>query len=122
MNEQKAVRPGSAGQKLVRSEFSAGQPLEPEATMHTEAAMRKPGGRLSREDQRRLGDILQRVYDDVVRQGVPDRFKNLMDELEEGSGEADAALASERAQAGPDGEPDRVVTAKSFPHDKGSSQ
>jgi len=124
MNEQKAVRPGSAGQKLVRSEFSAGQPLEPEATMHTQAAMRKPGGRLSREDQRRLGDILQRVYDDVVRQGVPDRFKNLMDELEEDarSGEADAALASERAQAGPDGEPNRVVTAKSFPHDKGSSQ
>ncbi len=92
--------------------------------MHTEAAMRKPGGRLSREDQRRLGDILQRVYDDVVRQGVPDRFKNLMDELEEDarSGEADAALASERAQARPDDEPDRVVTAKSFPHDKGSSQ
>jgi hypothetical protein len=47
-----------------------------------------------------------------------------MDELEEDarSGEADAALASERAQAGPDREPDRVVTAKSFPHDKGSSQ
>jgi len=124
MNQPKAVRPGLAGQKLVRSEFSAGKPLEPEATMHTQAAMRKPGGRLSREDQRRLGDILQRVYDDVVRQGVPDRFKNLMDELEEDarSGDADAALAPERAQDGRDTEPNRVVAAKSFPHDKGSSQ
>jgi hypothetical protein len=92
--------------------------------MHIQAAMRKPGGRLSREDQRRLGDILQRVYDDVVRQGVPDRFKNLMDELEADarSGDADAALAPEQAEGGPDGEPNRVVAAKSFPHDKGSNQ
>jgi hypothetical protein len=49
--------------------------------MHTEAPVRKTG-RLSREDQRRLGDILQRVYDDVVRQGVPDRFKDLLQQLD----------------------------------------
>ena len=49
--------------------------------MQTDAPVRKTG-RLSREDQRRLGDILQRVYDDVVRQGVPDRFKNLLSQLE----------------------------------------
>jgi len=52
--------------------------------MQTDAPSRKPGGRLSRDDQRRLGDILQRVYDDVVKQGVPDRFKNLLQELDEG--------------------------------------
>jgi len=34
--------------------------------MHTDAQVRKPGGRLSREDQRRIGDILQRVYDEVL--------------------------------------------------------
>jgi Anti-sigma factor NepR len=50
--------------------------------MQTDAPTRKTSGRLSREDQRRLGDILQRVYDDVVRQGVPDRFRHLLDELE----------------------------------------
>jgi hypothetical protein len=124
MNEQKAVRPGSAGPKLVRSEFSAGKPLKPEATMHTQAAIRKAGGRLSREDQRRLGDILQRVYDDVVRQGVPDRFRNLMDELEGDPqrGDVGNALAPQQAQGGRDPESDRVVAAKSFPHDKGSSQ
>ncbi len=62
--------------------------------MHTDAQVRRPGGRLSREDQRRIGDILQRVYDDVLRQGVPDRFKELL-------------------------EPDRVVGAKAFDN-KGS--
>jgi hypothetical protein len=51
--------------------------------MHMDAQARKSGGRLSREDQRRLGDILQRVYDDVLRQGVPDRFKDLLNELDE---------------------------------------
>lgn len=49
--------------------------------MQTEAPVRKTG-RLTREDQRRLGDILQRVYDDVVRQGVPDRFKDLLEQLD----------------------------------------
>jgi hypothetical protein len=123
MNEQKGVRPGSAGHKLVRSEFSAEKPLTSEATMHTQAAIRKAGGRLSREDQRRLGDILQRVYDDVVRQGVPDRFRNLMDELEEDARPGEpTALAPKQTQGGRDTEPDRVVAAKSFPHDKGSSQ
>ena len=92
--------------------------------MHTQAAIRKAGGRLSREDQRRLGDILQRVYDDVLRQGVPDRFRNLLDELEDDArpGEARTALAPQQPQGRHDPEPDRVVAAKSFPHDKGSSQ
>ncbi|MFL6796714.1 MAG: NepR family anti-sigma factor [Xanthobacteraceae bacterium] len=49
--------------------------------MHTEAPERKTG-RLTRDDQRKLGDILKRVYDDVVRQGVPDRFRTLLDEIE----------------------------------------
>ena len=35
--------------------------------------MRRTGGRLSREDQRQLGGILQRICDDAIRQ-VPDRF------------------------------------------------
>jgi hypothetical protein len=100
--------------------------------MQTHAPIRKAGGRLSREDQRRLGDILQRVYDDVIHQGVPDRFRNLLEELEGADG-------GQRASGGPDGasahaeggpahartqrghDPDRVVEAKSFPQDKGSS-
>lgn len=88
--------------------------------MQTHAAIRKAGGRLSREDQRRLGDILQRVYDDVIRQGVPDRFRNLLDELD-GEGGANQAPAPGQAEARHTPEPDRFVEAKGFPHDKGSS-
>jgi hypothetical protein len=58
--------------------------------MQTESQVRRARGRLSREDQRRLGDVLQRVYDDVVKQGVPDRFKNLVDQLGQNGGSADA--------------------------------
>ena len=51
--------------------------------MDTNVPSRKAAGRLSREDQRKLGDILNRVYDDVIRQGVPDRFKALLQQLDE---------------------------------------
>jgi hypothetical protein len=87
--------------------------------MQTHTATRKAGGRLSREDQRRLGDILQRVYDDVIRQGVPDRFRNLLEELD-GEG-ASRSPTPREAEASGRSEPDRFVEAKSFPHDKGSS-
>ena len=93
--------------------------------MHTDAQTRKAGGRLSREDQRRLGDILQRVYDDVVRQGVPDRFRELLNELddeEHGLGNAEAA-PSARGEAAGSREPDRLVGTgrQHHPHYKGSS-
>jgi hypothetical protein len=64
--------------------------------MHTENPTRRTAGRLSREDQRRLGDILQRVYDDVVRQGVPDRFKSLLGELDEPGEQHQGHSARER--------------------------
>jgi anti-sigma factor NepR-like protein len=87
--------------------------------MHMDAQARKSGGRLSREDQRRLGDILQRVYDDVLRQGVPDRFRDLLNELDEhkevggamlppGNGRREEGLSHGH-------EADRLV-----PHNKGS--
>jgi hypothetical protein len=91
-------------------------PLRSEA-MHTDAQVRRPGGRLSREDQRRIGDILQRVYDDVLRQGVPDRFKELLDHFEQPGGGTEA-----RSTQGPGTqhqEPDRMVGAKAFDN-KGS--
>ena len=75
--------------------------------MHTDAHARKAGGRLSREDQRRLGDILQRVYDDVIHQGVPDRFKDLLTELEQ---RGDSVPGQGKASHAP--EPDRLFAAK----------
>jgi Anti-sigma factor NepR len=102
--------------------------------MQTDAHIRKAGGRLSREDQRRLGDILQRVYDDVIRQGVPDRFKDLLSELDGPQGKQEGGGAetpsahgqsengqSENGQA--EGSRDRLVGTKAlvYPHNKGSS-
>ena len=92
--------------------------------MHTDAHTRKSGGRLSREDQRRLGDILQRVYDDVIRQGVPDRFKDLLNELDESRdkppGEGSKALQHGQVEGARNPEPDRLVEAKGLPQDKGT--
>ena len=100
--------------------------------MQTDAHVRKAGGRLSREDQLRLGDILQRVYDDVVRQGVPDRFRDLLNELD-GSTETEGGVQSseqdesggrpENGQAAGSRERDRQAGANALghPHNKGSN-
>ena len=42
----------------------------------------KPG-RLNAEIQCRIGHQLRAMYDDVVRQGVPDRFAELIKKLDE---------------------------------------
>jgi len=84
--------------------------------MHTDAHARKAGGRLSREDQRRLGDILQRVYDDVIHQGVPDRFKDLLSELEQrgdkAAGDGGKAAVQQQVEGNHDPEPDCLFAAK----------
>ena len=45
------------------------------------AAPGKPGG-LNAEIQSRIGHQLRAMYDDVVRQGVPDRFAELIRKLD----------------------------------------
>ena len=47
----------------------------------------KPGG-LNAEIQSRIGHQLRAMYDDVVRQGVPDRFAELIRKLDAPSEEA----------------------------------
>ena len=39
---------------------------------------------LDRNTQTRLGDQLRAMYDDLVSQPVPDRFRDLLDRLEQG--------------------------------------
>src|SRR4051794_30880806 len=114
MNEHKAVRLESTAEP---PESPGAKAQRPEATMHTDAHARKAGGRLSREDQRRLGDILQRVYDDVIHQGVPDRFKDLLIELEQrgdsvpgGAGTASAEGEGKAGRHAP--QPDRLFPGK----------
>ena len=45
-------------------------------------------GKLGRDVQARLGQQLRAMYDDVVNQGVPDRFADLLNRLE-GNGNKD---------------------------------
>jgi len=43
----------------------------------------KQGAQLTREIQARIGHQLRAIYDDVVRQGVPDRFAELIRKLDD---------------------------------------
>jgi len=55
------------------------KPMEPTATRNKKNNT-KPA-KLSREVQARLGQQLRAMYDDVVSQGVPDRFVELLNRL-----------------------------------------
>jgi len=121
----KVLKPFSREPTQLETDTNPRQHQDPpkaEAAMHTDAPTRKNPGRLSREDQRRLGDILQRVYDDVVRQGVPDRFKDLLDELED---QTDSGKTGQQGLASPnerDPEADSSIEARGSanPQIKGS--
>jgi hypothetical protein len=43
--------------------------------------------KLDRSIQRRIGDQLRAMYDDLVQQPVPDRFAELLTRLEQSGGE-----------------------------------
>jgi len=61
--------------------------VEPDPLLEKDAAAsRKPKTepRLGREIQTRIGHHLRAMYDDVVSQGVPDRFVDLLRKLDEG--------------------------------------
>jgi anti-sigma factor NepR-like protein len=54
--------------------------------MQTDVHVRKGRGRLSREVMQKLGKTLEAYFDDVRKEGVPDRFKDLLRQFEEGNG------------------------------------
>lgn len=64
------------------------------------AAPGKPG-RLNAEIQSRIGHQLRAMYDDVVRQGVPDRFAELIRKLD-----APGAAAQVASPGDPTAKPD----------------
>jgi hypothetical protein len=51
--------------------------------MQTEVTQRKPRGRLGRDVQGKIGQQLRAMYDDVVSDGVPDRFTEMLRQLDE---------------------------------------
>jgi Anti-sigma factor NepR len=58
-------------------------------SMETAATRNRKGNakpaKLSREVQARLGQQLRAMYDEVVSQGVPDRFTELLSRIDDGS-------------------------------------
>ena len=57
------------------------KPGRPEQ-MQTEVTQRKPRGRLGRDVQNKIGQQLRAMYDDVLNQGVPDRFAELVNRID----------------------------------------
>lgn len=54
------------------------------------AGATKPGG-LNAEIQSRIGHQLRAMYDDVVKQGIPERFADLLRQLDVPDAAAEAA-------------------------------
>ena len=51
--------------------------------MQTDVRRRSSRGKLSREALLKLGRVLVDYYDDVRKEGVPDRFKDLLQKYDE---------------------------------------
>jgi hypothetical protein len=58
-------------------------PLRPRSMMQNEIQTRKRRGRLGRDAQAKLGKNLQAYFDDVVKEGVPERFSELLKQYDE---------------------------------------
>ena len=75
-------------------------------------------GRLSRSDQHRIGNLLQRTYDDVLNEGVPDRFKLLLEKLEPGG----SGGSGSRDGSPPDQQTSPPMSATSNPQNRESTE
>ena len=66
---------------MTRSKGKRLATVMPQSSTHDETPS-EPG--LDRQIQTRIGDQLRAMYDDLVHQPVPDRFKDLLDRLDRG--------------------------------------
>jgi hypothetical protein len=62
--------------------------------MQTEVTQRKARGRLGRDVQGKIGQQLRAMYDDVVNAGVPDRFVEMLQKLDDQKDEKDKGSAA----------------------------
>ncbi|MFD2184411.1 NepR family anti-sigma factor [Rhodoplanes azumiensis] len=56
--------------------------LRPEGTLQVRSSSARMDPTLNREIQTKIGQQLRAVYDDIVDQGVPDRFAELLRNLD----------------------------------------
>ncbi len=54
--------------------------------MQTDLPMRKTRGRLGRDVQNKLGQQLRTAFDEIVSEGVPDRFHEILQKLDQDKG------------------------------------
>ncbi len=73
--------------------------------MQSDVHVRKGRGRLSREVMQKLGKTLEAYFDDVRKEGVPERFRELLRQFEEGGGAACTAEPGQRQHESKDKEP-----------------
>lgn len=59
--------------------------MPPKAAKRGEPPSFDPPGALGREIQGKIGDQLRAMHDDIVKQGVPDRFVDLLSKLDKSS-------------------------------------
>jgi hypothetical protein len=62
---------------------------KPESTMQPDAQSRKGRARLNRDTMSRLGKTLEAYFDDVRKEGVPDRFRDLLQRFDENKDQKD---------------------------------
>jgi dihydroxyacid dehydratase/phosphogluconate dehydratase len=67
---------------LFKEEIAILQGLNPRGSVEQVMKEIKKQGGLNAEIQSRIGHQLRAMYDDVVRQGVPDRFAELIRKLD----------------------------------------
>jgi hypothetical protein len=67
---------------MKSKEGKPGLPMPSETSRSTGGS----SGALDKETQSKIGQQLRAMYDDVVRQGVPDRFSDLLKRMEQDEG------------------------------------
>jgi hypothetical protein len=65
------------------------QSSQMEGTMHARSGTARVGPALNRDIQTKIGQQLRAIYDDVVDQGVPDRFVELLRNLDKETGKGE---------------------------------
>ena len=76
--KQSVRQAGGGGTEIMKDDKT----VRPGA-MQTDLPTKKPRGRLGRDAQAKLGQQLRVMFDEVVSEGVPDRFNDLLRRLDE---------------------------------------
>jgi hypothetical protein len=71
--------------RVARIEMKNRKPAEPRPAMRSQERAGRYEASLGRDIRGKIGQQLRAMYDDVVGQGVPDRFRDLLEKLEQHS-------------------------------------